>query len=769
MLRKTSLGAVLLLCTSSAFAFECSELTPWENQAVYNGGDQVQYNQNAYEANWWTKDQNPETHSGQWQEWSLLGQCDQGDNQPPRVAINGPYRGQVNGELQFSSDGSEDNDGYIAEYHWDFGDGQESQQANPAHAYAQSGTYDVTLTVVDDNNVSTTASTHAIIGAGGECTLPTWDSSTVYHDGDRVQYKQVVYEANWWTKGQDPAAHSDQWMVWTRLEQCDTSSNQPPTAKIDASSSGMVGQALTFTGSQSTDSDGQIAQVLWRFGDGRSSDQLNATHSYASTGNYTVQLTVTDDDGATHTTSHSIAITNASNQSPVSVSNGPYEADAGATLAFSSAGSHDPDGQLATYEWDFGDGTTSSDANPSHTYSAAGTYPVTLTVTDNDGVSHTSTTQAVIEGEGQAHGNRVIGYFTNWGIYDRNYHVKNIHTSGSAEKLTHIVYAFGDVSDGECKVGDPFADYKKHYSAAESVDGKADSWEQGSLRGNFAQLRRLKEMYPDIKVLWSFGGWTWSDGFGEAAANPEEFAQSCHDLVFDSRWADVFDGIDIDWEYPNACGLSCDNSGFNAYRDLMKALRAEFGDKLVTSAIGAGESKINAANYGGAAQYVDFYMVMNYDYFGAWNKNGPTAPHSPLYEYDGIPDAAFNTDHSIQLLMDKGIPADKLLLGIGFYGRGWTGVSQSAPGGSASGPADGFEAGMEDYRVLKNSCPPTGTIAGTAYAHCGSDWWSYDTPETIATKMNYLEQHGLGGTFFWELGGDTSDGELIEAIDSNLD
>ena len=62
-------------------------------------------------------------------------------------------------------------------------------------------------------------------------------------------------------------------------------------------------------------------------------------------------------------------------------------------------------------------------------------------------------------------------------------------------------------------------------------------------------------MYPNLKVIWSFGGWTWSGGFTQAAQNPTAFADSCYNLVEDPRWADVFDGIDIDWEYPNACGL----------------------------------------------------------------------------------------------------------------------------------------------------------------------------------------------------------------------
>ncbi|MFI2375774.1 glycosyl hydrolase family 18 protein [Streptomyces sp. NPDC018964] len=365
-----------------------------------------------------------------------------------------------------------------------------------------------------------------------------------------------------------------------------------------------------------------------------------------------------------------------------------------------------------------------------------------------------------------------LGYFTEWGVYGRNYHVKNLATSGSAAKITHINYSFGNVKNGQCTVDDTFAAYEKAYTADQSVSGTADTWDQ-SLRGNFNQLRQLKAKYPHIKVLYSFGGWTYSGGFGQAAQNPAAFAKSCKQVVEDPRWADVFDGIDIDWEYPNACGLTCDSSGPAAFKNLSQALRAEFGkDYLVTAAItadGSNGGKIDAADYGGASQYLDWYNVMTYDYFGAFNAQGPTAPHSPLTSYNGIPQAGFNSADAIAKLKSKGVPSAKLLLGIGFYGRGWTGVTQSAPGGSATGPAPGtYEPGIEDYKVLKNSCPATGTIAGTAYAHCGSNWWSYDTPSTINSKMAWAKSQGLGGAFFWEFSGDTTNGELVTAIDSGL-
>jgi len=367
----------------------------------------------------------------------------------------------------------------------------------------------------------------------------------------------------------------------------------------------------------------------------------------------------------------------------------------------------------------------------------------------------------------------VVGYFAQWGVYGRQYFVKNIVSSGSASKLTHILYAFGNVSNGQCTIGDSYADYDMAYTTANSVDGVADTWDNGALRGNFNQLRKLKRAYPNIKIIWSFGGWTWSGGFGQAAQNPGAFADSCYNLVKDSRWSDVFDGIDIDWEYPGACGNSCDNSPAPAYKNLMSALSSKFKPHglLVTSAItadGSSGGKMEKADYAGGIANLDFVMLMTYDYYGAFSANGPTAPHSPLTSYPGIPTTGFWSDAAVQKLKGLGVPAGKILLGVGFYGRGWTGVTQAAPGGSATGPAEGIEPGVQDYKVLKNSCPPTGTIGGTSYSFCGNNWWSYDTPQTIGGKMTYVKNQGLGGAFFWEFSGDTSNGELISAVRSNL-
>jgi chitinase len=356
---------------------------------------------------------------------------------------------------------------------------------------------------------------------------------------------------------------------------------------------------------------------------------------------------------------------------------------------------------------------------------------------------------------------RVVGYFTNWGTYARDFQVRDLETSGAAAELTHLLYAFGKVEEGRCRAGDDWADFGKPIRADDSVD---DAETAG---GNFAQLRKLKARHPHLKILWSFGGWNGSAGFARAAEDPAAFAESCHELLSDRRWAGVFDGIDIDWEYPNACGVTCDSSGPEALPTVLAALRPRFG--LVSAAVPGDVTKLAATNYAAAARHADWLNAMTYDFFGTGQTPGPTAAHSPLTAYPGIPRPGSTADSTIRRLRSLGVPAGKVLLGVGFYGRGWTGVTSPAPGAKAAGPAPGtYEPGLEEYRVLRERCPPTGIVGGTSYAACGDQWWSYDTPATIRTKMAYVRANALGGAFAWELSGDTRTGDLLTAVATGL-
>lgn len=293
---------------------------------------------------------------------------------------------------------------------------------------------------------------------------------------------------------------------------------------------------------------------------------------------------------------------------------------------------------------------------------------------------------------------RVVGYFSSWGIYARNYHVRTIVTSGSAEKLTVINYAFAGPINNHCALGDPGADSRRIYGRNDSVDGEGNG--QDTLRGHFGQLVRLKRMYPNLKVLIAIGGWTFSAGFSDAALpeNREAFVASCVDMFIHGNlpgWdtpgvaAGVFDGIDIDWEYPAASARRGhiyrpeDTRNFTLLlAEFRRQLDAIDPNLLLTIAAPAGEDKFSMMELDLIHPYLDWINLMTYDYHGAWDAQGPTNFLAPLYPSADDPsgDSTLNIDYTVQAYLQAGVPAHKLNLGIPFYGRGWTGVADTGNG-----------------------------------------------------------------------------------------
>ncbi|MER6911468.1 glycoside hydrolase family 18 protein [Streptomyces sp. NPDC000594] len=401
-----------------------------------------------------------------------------------------------------------------------------------------------------------------------------------------------------------------------------------------------------------------------------------------------------------------------------------------------------------------------------------------------------------------------VGYFSQWGIYGRNYHVKNLQTSGQAAKLTHINYAFANVSpDGKCFItgpageADPWADYVRPVDAAGSVDGVGDTWDQ-PLAGNFNQLRELKAENPGLRNLISLGGWTWSTHFSAAAntaAKRKSLAASCIDIyikgnlpVDGSRGgqgaaAGVFDGIDIDWEWPGSAGEDDtpytpeDKKNFTA---LVKEFRTQLdaysrseakrtGSKPkrydLSAFVPTAPAKIDAGfEVRKIMKDFDWVNLQGYDFHVSGEKT--TAQQSALFARND-----FSVHQTVSDWLKRGAPAHKLVVGMPFYGQGWTGVSGGGDGMGqpAQRPAPAVhQAGFEDYKVLKGLAE-SGKYKihrkyGQAWLFDGTTLWTYDDAKVLNAKTDYIRARGLGGAMFWSLDGDTDEGELVKAVARGL-
>jgi chitinase len=417
-----------------------------------------------------------------------------------------------------------------------------------------------------------------------------------------------------------------------------------------------------------------------------------------------------------------------------------------------------------------------------------------------------SSTAKAANGAGQ----RIVGYFTQWGIYS-GYSVKNLVTSGSASKMTVVNYAFGNINAqnlqcfevNQAGQGDAWADYQRPVGASESVDGVADVNNQ-PLRGNFNQLRKLKLLYPNLKVMISLGGWTWSAHFSDAALTAQSrktFVQSCLNqyilgnlpqLAGDSAGgpgaaANVFDGIDIDWEYPASPGnvgnvyRPVDTKNFTLllaeFRKQLDALGKQTGKHyLLSIAAPAGEAHYSKIQLNKIGQYLDWINLMTYDYHGPWEPNGPTNFNAPLYGSPNDPSPTHeNINRSINAYLQAGIQPRQLVMGVPFYGHGWTNVPNVNnglyQGDTNTQPAPGIGAGTNNYNVLKNLSGFTAyrdPVTKAFWIFDGVTFWSYDDPQSLLTKMHYVYENNLGGAMIWSMDGDDATGTLISAIYTGL-
>lgn len=264
-------------------------------------------------------------------------------NQPPVAIVPADVVTRPGVNVMLDGGASRDADGEIVSFHWDFGDGGEAEGARVEHAWATAGVFLVQLVVTDDRGAEDVAAMKVTTSTG-------------------------------------------------------TNTNRMPTATFTGPSRGLPGEALAFDGSASADPDGTIVAWRWTFGDGGTATGANASYTYTTEGSFTVTLEVEDDEGDLGRASRSVVIgTMTTNRAPIAEAGPNLMGQIGDSIRFNGTGSVDPDGDpIVSYAWNFGDGNTGATPESSNTYTSEGTYTVTLTVTDDGGLTGEDTTTVTI-------------------------------------------------------------------------------------------------------------------------------------------------------------------------------------------------------------------------------------------------------------------------------------------------------------------------------------------------------------------------------------
>jgi chitinase len=368
---------------------------------------------------------------------------------------------------------------------------------------------------------------------------------------------------------------------------------------------------------------------------------------------------------------------------------------------------------------------------------------------------------------------RVVGYLASWGVRSKGTRIADL----PGKDLTHIFYAFGKIdSAGRVTLGDPCLDVGV-------CTGPATAVTEG---GNFRELQLLKNRYPHLKLVVSIGGWGGSGRFSDAALTDSTrrlFAESAIDGFIRQR-PGLFDGIDIDWEFPVAGGMQGnverpeDKANFTLLlAELRRQLDAQ-GVKdgrhyVLAIAASAGLRRIANLEIASITPLLDFINVMTYDYHSGSKRTGF---NSPLYAAQNDPTPEFNIDVTMRAFLGAGAPADKLLLGIPFYGRGYGGVPPDDHGlfqETTARPAN-WSGSDGDWKVLSKTrlTNPqyvrhwdSSSRVPWLYDSTSGTWVTYDDPQSIGEKVRYVRDHKLGGVMIWELGGD--DGSLMRAISAH--
>ena len=307
----------------------------------------------------------------------------------------------------------------------------------------------------------------------------------------------------------------------------------------------------------------------------------------------------------------------------------------------------------------------------------------------------------------------IVGYVTYWGS-----------TMPDPTYLTHINYAFG-------KIDSDFETLK--------VQGES----------RLKKIIALKQTHPNLKVCLSIGGWG-AGNFSEMAASETHRKKFCQNCLAAVTYYGL-DGIDLDWEYPtsSSAGISSSPDDTKNFTLLVKDLRAALGkDKLLTMA------SASNAKY---VEFKDFIEQMNFVNLMTYDMGDPPFHNAGLYASSKTKRSC---DESVTLHLNKGIPAEKIVLGMPFYGRD---------------DNKAFTAGDDDnfvyYRdIVKGKYIEQwdGTAKVPYLTSGGTMVLSYDNETSIGFKADYVKQKGLKGAMYWAIEGDDDNWTLSKAIASRL-
>jgi len=349
---------------------------------------------------------------------------------------------------------------------------------------------------------------------------------------------------------------------------------------------------------------------------------------------------------------------------------------------------------------------------------------------------------------------KMVCYYTNWAQY-RPAGVKYFPEDIDVTLCTHVMYAFAKISGG---VLHPF-----------EWNDLSEEW----MKGMYERTMEMKKKNGALKISISVGGWNHaSKGFSDVVASPANMQKFIDHSI---KWMrkNGFDGLDMDWEYPGVGGdRGSKPEHKQAFTVLIQKLRAAFDAEaaatgnerlLLTAAVGCGKSTIDAAyEVAKLAKEMDFIDLMTYDLHGAWEKH--TGAHIALYPRadETGNDRLLNVDWAVNYFMKLGLPANKLVMGLGTYGRGFTladksktGMGAPAKGACAAGRytrEKGFISYYEICQHLKQGWTakyhPEHKVM---YAYGGDQWIAYDNVETIGIKAQYIKDKGLAGGMIWAL------------------